>query len=73
MYQSYKKYDETQPIIHCKACRGVLLIIKDVTGHSSGEIKFETRCPHCKKDWSIKIIVDEAPIIELTDHGVEKK
>ena len=68
MYKSYKKYDKENPLIHCKSCRGVLLVIENIKWSSIGNILFKLRCPHCKKDWNIRITGEKVNVIELSDH-----
>jgi len=62
-------------IIHCPYCRGVILrdYKKDI---DKDEISFRTRCPHCGKNTTIFIKINDGIIIQkengLTVKRVEK-
>ncbi|MBT4153733.1 MAG: hypothetical protein HOE53_03730 [Candidatus Magasanikbacteria bacterium] len=67
MYHSYTTIDPEHPLVHCKACRGVLFIMKDIDCKKNGSIAFQSRCPHCQKDWYTKVTFGDTHIVELTD------
>ena len=62
----HKQFSDKGAIIHCKACRGVLLIVRDIQSHTMhGNIFFDMRCPHCQTTWKAKLRMNHPPSIEL--------
>lgn len=68
MFHSYQKLTPKEPLIHCKACRGVLLVIDKINKADERTcLECRIRCPHCKKDWHICFRLGETPHIRLAD------
>ena len=69
MHQSFISIDSNNPLVHCKGCRGVLLVFnEDTRPKSLGCVGFDMRCPHCQKDWHVRIEYSTCLIVELSDN-----
>lgn len=68
MHQSFKSITHKNPLVHCKGCRGVLIVFnKEELTACSGTIKFDIRCPHCQKNWHVCVEYKTCLIVELSD------
>lgn len=64
--QYMRSIDQPKPIlIHCHACRGVLLIVQHIKGDGQTGLDINIRCPHCQKDWKCGIRQTDETTISL--------
>ena len=73
MHQSFILITPKTPLVHCKKCRGVLLVFnKEKLEACLGHIGFDMRCPHCHKDWNVTIEYSTCLIVELSDDAAKE-
>lgn len=54
-------------LVHCKACRGVLLIVHKLHTDNRSYIHMDIRCPHCKTDWTCQVKHSDETTITLIE------